>query len=227
MSEINDLTIIYYTANVISEKFAWNIQYQLSKVANRYPVISVSHKPIAFGQNIIVDLPRHHLSIYRQALIGAKQATTKYIAMAEDDILYSPAHFKFRPKEGKFGYNLGTWNIFTWGEPLFNHKERRNMSGLICERELFIEALEERFAKWPDDSKIDLGHWAEPTKYERQLGVKVQEPEFFFTDPPNIVFTHQTALSYDNLGKRKRMGDLRAEVIPYWGSATKIRSLYV
>lgn len=227
MSETNELTLVYYTCSAIPEDFAKSCRIQLLKSGGQHLIISVSHRPIDLGQNIIVELPRHHLNIYRQALIGAKAASTKYIALCEDDVLYSPEHFKYRPTPGKFAYNLGTWNLFTWGEPLFTHKERRNLSGLICERKLFIETIEERFAKWPDDSKINLGLWAEPGKYERQLGVTVQETEVFYTNPPNIVFTHQAALGFQNLGIRKKLGDLRATEIPTWGSATKIRSLYV
>lgn len=227
MAEIpKDITVVYYTANVISDFFMKNVQKQILKAAPDIPIISVSHKPIKFGENIVVGLPRHHLSIYKQALIGAREAKTRYIALCEDDVLYSPEHFRFRPKPGTFGYNLGSWNIFTWGVPIYNHKERRNMSGLICERELFIEAMEERFGRWPDENKIDLGHWAEPSKYENYLKVKVQTPDFFHTNPPNIVFTHQTALSYDNLGERKKMGDIRALTVPYWGDVSNIRSLY-
>lgn len=221
-----DLSIIFYTANVIPEKFAKVIRTQILKVGGEYPIISVSFKPLDFGQNILVDLPRHHLSIYKQALLGAKEAKTEYIALAEDDVLYSPEHFKHRPKPGKFAYNLGTWNMFTWGEPIFNHKERRNMGQLICERKLFIEALEERFRRWPVDSDINLGKWAEPTKYENHLDVTVRDPEFFYSNPPNIIFSHQTALSYENLGDRKKMGELRVDSIPYWGSAKHIRSIY-
>lgn len=229
MANFPDLTLIYYTCNEIPEGFARNTRSQLLRVAYSYPIISVSHKPLDLGQNIIVDLPRHHLSIYRQALIGAKQATTKYIALAEDDVLYSPEHFKRRSSDGKFAYNLATWNIFTWGDSLFHHKDggRINLSQLICERELFIEAMEERFNKWPDDSKVRLGLWAEPGRYEGHLGVTIREVETFHTYPPNIIFSHQTALSFDNLGEKKRMGQLRATELPYWGSAKKVRALYV
>lgn len=224
---MNDLTIVYYTANVISERFASNTRLQLLRVAGQYPIISVSHKPIDLGQNIVVDLPRSHLNIYRQALIGAKQAETRYIAFAEDDVLYSAIHFENRPSEGKFAYNVGCWSLFTWISPaVFTYKGRKNLCNLICERELFIKAIEERFKRWPDDSKIRLGLWAEPGKYERQLGVTVQETEEFYTNPPNIMFSHETALSFDNLGARKRMGNIRATEIPMWGSAESIRNLY-
>lgn len=224
---MQDLTVIYYTANVIPETFAHHVRTRLRFVTNKVPIISVSHQPLNFGENTVVDLPRHHLSIYRQALVGAKAAKTKYIALCEDDVLYSPEHFKHRPQPGKFAYNIGNWGIYTWQEePMFSWKGRRNLCALICERNLFIEAMEERFAKWPNDSKVDLGIWAEPGKYERQLGVMPRETETFWTNPPNIVFSHEKALAYDNLGKRKKVGELRAYDVPYWGSAKDIRSLY-
>lgn len=230
MSETkNDLTVIYYTANVISDYFADNIWAQLVK-SFFGSIITVSKKPMPnCGKNIVVDLPRHHLSIYKQALIGAKVAETKYIALVEDDVLYSAEHFKHRSSPGKFAYNMNTWNIFTWSDPpIFSAKlgGRINLNGLICERDLFIEAMEERFKKYPNYDEVDLRSWAEPGKYENHLGVTVREREAFHTNPPNIVFSHETALSFENLGIRKRVGEVRANEIPYWGTALKIRELY-
>lgn len=219
---MNDLTCVYYTANVLPEKFAQFTRGKLLDALGDIPLICVSHEPVKdFGENMLVDLPRHHLSIYKQALIGAIAAKTKYIAFAEDDVLYSPEHFKYRPREGKFAYNLGYWNIYTWKPDLYTWKGRRNMHSLVCERTLFIEAMEERFKKYPNGIK-DLSIWAEPGKYESHLRVTPRQTETFFTNPPNIVFSHQDALAYGNLGTRKRLGELRAHVIPYWGDAKEI-----
>lgn len=223
MSEDVDLTIVFYTANVVPQPFARAICEQLQIAAAGLPIVSVSHQPIDFGENIVVDLPRHHLSIYHQALIGARAAETKYIALCEDDVLYSPEHFKRRSHGGRFAYNLGYWNIYTWQEePVFSWKGRRNLGQLVCERNLFIRAMEERFLRWPDASKVDLSVWAEPSKYEKYLDVTVREAEEFYSNPPNIVFSHEDALSFQNLGTRKRLGELRATSIPYWGSAKEI-----
>lgn len=224
-----DLTIIYYTANEISTEFYKETRYQLELAAGDTKIISVSLKPLNRPNNIVVDTPRSHINIYRQALVGAKAATTKYIAMAEDDILYSPEHFKHIPQAGKFAYNIGFWMLFTWQEnPLFTQKigGRRNLFALICERELFIETLEERFAKWPDETKVDLSVWAEPGRYEKHLGLPERESYTFYTNPPNIMFSHEQALGFTNLGTRKKVGDIRAESIPYWGDADGIRRLY-
>ena len=222
----NQLTVVYYTANEISDHFALSTQFQLLRAAGYDAnIVSVSKKPMNLGKNIVDTSPRGHLSIYRQALTGAKEANTKYIALAEDDVLYSPEHFSYRPSPGKFAYNLGCWNVYTWEHSVFSWKGRRNLGQLICERDLFIEAMEERFAKYPGDD-VDLGIWAEPGKYERQLGVTIRETEEFWTNPPNIAFSHEQALSFENLGKRKRLGELRAVELPYWGRIEKVMEVY-
>lgn len=222
---MGELTVIYYTCNVIPEAFAEKARYYLDVARGDLPLISVSHKPMDYGHNIVVDLERSHFNIYRQALIGAKAATTPYIALCEDDVFYSQAHFKYRPSPGKFAYNLGAWSLFTWGEPMYTHKGkvRRNLNSLICERELFIEAMEERFAKYPNPQGQHLKDiWAEPGKYERQLGVTVRETEEYYANPPNLVFSHADELSFYGLGTRKRVGEFRAYDIPFWGPAKQI-----
>lgn len=215
MHTSNDLTAVFYTADVVPQKFAESMMEQLLKSLDGIELITL-HQEGA----------RSHFNIYRQALKGAKLATTKYVAMVEDDQLYSPEHFKYRPKNKPFAYNLGYWGIYTWQEtPMYHYKGRRNLGNLICEREAFIEAMEERFAKYPnDEANKDL--WAEPSKYERQLGVTVREAEDFYTNPPNIKFSHENELSFEGLGTRKRSGELRATEIPYWGSAGKIKEMY-
>lgn len=224
---MSDLTAVFYTCNEIPETFASKVREQLLKSIGDIPLISISHKPINFGTNYVVDLPRSHFSIYRQALLGAKAATTKYIACVEDDTAYAKEHFDHIPSPGKFAYNMSVWSLYSWSKPaLFSYKDRRNLSGLICERDLFIEAMEERFSRWPDDSKTNKDIFGEPGKYERQLGVQVRLTEEFYSDVPNIMFSHETALSFQGLGKRKKLGHLRALEIPVWGRAETMMQWY-
>ena len=231
MSETNDITIVYYTANRISQYFATHTLKNLIKVANGIPIIAVSQLPLPASYDyftiVIGDIGQSYLNIYKQALQGAKAAKTKYIALAEDDILYGSDHFINRPNPGKFAYDMNVQAIYTWVKPpIFSRKNRRNLYTLICERELFIEAMEERFAKYPDESNINLGYWSEPGKYEKYLGVTVRETEQFFSAVPNVAFSHENAVSYQNLGNRKKLGDQRTEEIPYWGKASDIMKLY-
>lgn len=221
---MSDLTLIYYTANVIPDNFAKKVRQTLRDATDDY-IISVSKRPIDFGENIVVSTPRSHISIYRDALVGVRAAKTKYVALCEDDVLYSPAHFKHRPTDGVFAYNMSAWNVHPW-ENVFHHKAggRINLNSLICERDLFIEAMEERFAKYPDGT--DPAVWAEPGKYEKNIGVTIRPTEAFYSNPPNIIFYHDTALSYEHLAKRKKLGEFRANEIPYWGRAEEIIKEY-
>lgn len=222
-----DISIVYYTANALSEHFSQATQKVLLESAGGIPIISVSHKPMDLGSNIVVDLPRGLTSIYKQALIGAKAATTPYIALCEDDVLYSPEHFKHRPKPNTWSYNMNSWNLYTWGEPMFTYKPpggRRGLYALICERELLIEHLEERFSLWPDE--IDPRIFGEPGKYDSQLGTTPYPSEAFYITPPNVVFSHQSALGFGHLGTRKGVGKIRALEVPYWGRAADIVKLY-
>ena len=148
---MNDVTIIYYSANTISDEFYQKTKGALLKAAGNIPIISVSHKPMDLGKNICVgDIGASNINIYKQLLIGAKEATTEYIATAEDDTLYSESHYAHRPSEGMFGYNMNKWSLFTWSDPpIFSNRGRMTLNALIAPRKLLIEALEERFAKYP------------------------------------------------------------------------------
>lgn len=224
----SDLTLVYYSASVVPKAFEWEVVKRLKKM--NLPIVAVTHDSRDwewFPNLILSDLPRSQASIYRQLLIGAKAAQTKYVACCEDDVLYSPEHFKFRPKAGHWGYNMNPWSIFTWGTAMFTYKApggRRNLNGLICERQLLIDHLEERFRLWPDE--FDINIFGEPGKYDNQLGTTPHPSQDFYINPPNIVFSHQTNLQFAGLGERKGLGQIRATEIPYWGKAEDIRSYY-
>ena len=107
-----DLTVIYYTANLISDYFADNVRKKLLEVLGDTPLISVSQKPIDFGENICVgEIGASNYNVYFQILKGAKAAKTRYVMMAEDDTLYPPEHFLQRPPVGSFAYNLNRWTV--------------------------------------------------------------------------------------------------------------------
>lgn len=226
---MSDITIIYYTSNYIDDYFAHNVRNQLLIAASEIPIISVSQKPLKFGKNICVgDIGRNVFNIYKQILIGTIEAKTKYVAMAEDDVLYCPQHFReYRPQDDVFGYNINKWGIYTWVKPpVFNFKDNRHcMTSLIAPRNLLIEALEERFKKYSTPESLP-DRFAEPGRYEDHLGVTIRKKEQWRSSIPNIIFSHEKALAFGYLGTRKKMGDKRVDELPYWGNAKNIRELY-
>ena len=226
-----DLTIIYYTANVLKESFAEKVRKQLLKASQGLPIISVSRKPLDFGDNIVeVAKESGVINIYKAILLGAKKAKTDYIALAEDDALYPEDHFnRFLPPEDIFAYNLTRWNIYTWSNPpFFSIKFRRILATLIAPRKLLVEAIEERFAKYSDTSKIPLKWMSEPGRafYEQKLGVTPRKVMDFYTYSPVIVFSHPDAIGYELQGKHKRANVIRALELPYWGTAQQVMKEY-
>jgi hypothetical protein len=222
-----DLTVIYYTANFLNESFAAKVRRQLLLAIGDLPLISLSKKPLDFGINICEgDTERSVINIYKAVLAGAKTASTKFVALAEDDTLYPPEHFyNFLPPEDTFAYNLCKWNIYTWSKPpFFSLKFRKTLSCLIAPRKLLITELEERFARYPDTDSIPLKWMGEPgrTEYEKNLGITPRKAEEFFSYVPIIVFSHPDALGYQTQGNKKKAGNIRAFDIPYWGTAQNV-----
>lgn len=235
-----DLTIIYYTSNWLEQTNPAFLTATLNSLAHStkgFPIISVSQKPVDLSwwdvehKNICVgDIGRSHLNIYRQLLIGAKEAKTPYIAAAEDDILYSHSHFRtHRPPPHRFAYDLNRWGINSWVKPpIFGYRARPVVNQLIAPTELLIEAMEERFAKFKDvpDDQVPISFWGDPGRYEKQLGVTVREIECFAAPEPSIVFSHEEAFGFLNHGKRKSVGEFPRTSLPGWGEASEIMNLW-
>lgn len=220
----SDLTVIFLTQNLLPDN--WN-QYQqeiLLKSIGDADLITVSRKPMNLpGINIIQTEPSSASNVYWQMLKAAKIANTKYIAVAEDDSIYCEDHFNHIPENDEtFYYNLSHWSVFSWDTSVFSFRNRKGNWTLICNRELLIETLEERFAKYPEGTPAgmtgELGRW----RTDKLLGVKKRHAEDFATYNPIININHEFGL--DDRAKRhwKRHGTLRACSIPRWGTPQDI-----
>lgn len=239
-----DLSIIYYTSNHLEETnpyFLKNTQEQLLRASGDYPMIIVSQKPMMFGsksKNVVMhNIGRSHLNIYRQILEGARTARTEYVALAEDDILYSWEHFN-NEYIGKypdiFLYDMNKLSVFTWiHPPLFSFRhDRMVINQLIAPRKLLIDALEERFKRIEEriaagekEEKL-IKYWGDLGRYEDILGVTVRPTKTFMCKCPSVVFSHENAYGFLNHGKKKRLGDLRIVEVQYWGRAENVMKLY-
>lgn len=218
-----DLTVIFLTTNRLPQRWVdyhWDV---LNTARGQYPLISISRTPLP-GDNLIdTDIPGYR-NIYRQLLRGAKVATTEFIAVAEDDTLYPPAHFYFhRPAPDVFAYNNHRWALFTWGIPTYNIRQRLSNATLIAPRALTIAALEERFARWPGESMPyncvgELGR----VRIERNLGVTSRVSEVVYSVPGVVQFNHDLGGEPRQREHRKSMGQIQAFDIPQWGRADEL-----
>lgn len=229
----NDLTILYISASEMPEHW---IKFQvdhLLKAVGDAPIISISRKPMDLGQNIIDAEPMCHWNIYMQMLNGALLAETPYVATAEDDTLYTKEHFtEFRPPADKVSYDRSRWSLFTW-DNMYCMRQRISNCSLIAPRELLIEALSERKAKWPDGvPNKKCGEVGRAKVDHVRLGVTIRGCVEWYSRGPIVQLNHPTGSDTGDYGvvngRRmvKRHGQIRAYDIPHWGKATEIIKHY-
>lgn len=215
--ELNDLTIIFLTANEVPEK--WAEFHKNILLGYNLPVITISRKPLDWGTNILDTKPKTISNIYYQMLVGAKKATTPFVAIVEDDTLYPVGHFDFRPQEDTFAYNINRFNLFTWGHPVYFWKDRISNSTLIAPRKLMIEALSERFKKYPQGTPDRYtGELGRPL-IEKRLGLIRRKIIMFESDDSIVRIDHEFGIDVLAKGHRKGLGPLKCYDIPHWGCA--------
>lgn len=226
MDNNEDITIIMLTANKLPPKWVAFHKQKLLNVAKSAPIITISKEPLDWGINLLQTEEYGISNIYFQLLKGAKHATTQFIAVAEDDTLYPLEHFMYRPPMDTFCYNMNKFGLFTWGKPTYFWKNRFKNSTLIASRELVIEALEERFAKYPQGTPG--GYTGELGRHniEDKLGLKRRKAAWFSTEASIIAVDHEFGIDRLARTHRKGMGILRAYDIPYWGRASDIVSYF-
>jgi hypothetical protein len=233
---INDITAIYYTANRIPDSFSFNVRKHLRETLFPLgiPVIGVSQKPLEdLERNICIgNIGMSVWNIYVQILAGAEVARTEYIALCEDDCLYSSSHFtSYRPIGGvDISFNRNRWNCRTWdSSPIFSFKERSTMSQIIARRTVFVEALKERIAL-RDISRTAVQeehiqrYLGEPGRYDLQIGVTERKMDTFKSATPNVIFDHLYGMQSLHLAQRKKLGPLRSPELIYWGLASELVS---
>lgn len=218
----SDITIILLTASRVPKKWAEFHKEKLIEAVGTSHIITISREPLDWGLNLLDTEPYTISNIYFQLLRGAKTAETDYIGVAEDDTLYPKEHFEYRPPKDTFAYNQNRFGLFTWGKPTYFWKDRISNSTLIAPRKLAIEALEERFNKYPNGTpKYFTGELGRPNIEER-LGVSHRKSSWFSTEVSIVRIDHELGIDRLSRTHRKGMGILRAYHIPYWGKAEEL-----
>jgi len=222
-----DLTIIMLTPNIVPKAWAQYHKKMLLEAAGDSEIITISREPLDWGVNLIQE-DYGFTNIFRQMLRGAKLATTEFVAMADDDTLYPPQHFAWRPPpdDNRFYYNLNRWHLTTWHNPPFYfHKPRPGNGLLICRREAMVLGLTSRFRKHPELLPAHLSH---------ELGIKHQalrhdrqEWAGFYTKVPVVSFYHEGSFDEASQRRRKYAWPVRALELPHWGSAYRLRRKFV
>jgi len=242
--------IIYYTDNQLDEKIADRCRKELIKVeSSKLPIVSVSLKPIAFGDNIVLPLERGYLTCAKQILTGLERLDTDIVFFCEHDVLYHPSHFDFTPQSPDYYYyNTNSWMLrATDGHALYY--DHRSLSGMCCYRTTALNHFRERLRKIEELEKEANGTGIvhstksgleiplkegihrlgfEPGTHKRperidNLGCKDYRSEW-----PNVDIRHgknltQSRWSIDKFRDKSVAKSWKeAEEIPYWGKGRNI-----
>lgn len=229
-------TVIYLTNNIIDPKIMALCQDNILKSIGDCRLISVSHKPIDFGENIVTGvLPHSSLSICLQTREALKIITTKYVAIAEHDCLYTPEHFGFIPPDENYWYNDNVY-FMQIDDGLFSRKKgRRANSQLTCTTEAMRKSIDLRIeimsnpdwlkrypvgrvgeagAMNPDHAKRLASAIPAHSKSRELLYTYIKDfiGEDWSSKTPNIDIRHN-----DNFTKRRRGSDRTFNLAP-WGT---------
>jgi hypothetical protein len=196
--------IIYYTDNRLDENIFKTVQKQLSDID--LPIVSVSLKPIDFGQNIVLDLQPSIVTLFTQILTALEASTADIVFHCEHDVLYHPSHFEFIPPENNiFYYNTNVWR---WKYPedlAITYEHITSLSCLCADRQLLIKNYKERLRMikengWDKDTSREP-HWARRMGYEpgtksvRQKLIVDGICQYWRSEYPNIDIRHSKTLT--------------------------------
>ena len=215
-----DLTILYYTSNREDEIFERRIRDNILQVSGGLPIISISQKPIDFGENIVVgDVGASGFNMFRQVLIGCEAAKTPFVISAEADCLYPPDYFQFMPPRDDICYRNKNLYVMPQYRAFFWKKEEGATHAQIIGREFYLNRLNELFKGAPRWSVEEKSF---PKERLRKVDVfERNQIEFYETENPVVQiktsqsmrhYTHSDRISRDNL--------------PYWGSGRDFRKKY-
>ena len=101
---MSETTVVYYTHNQEIPSFEKRIQASILEHKGDLPIISVSQKPIDFGENICVgEQGVNSLNTWRQVLIGCQAAKTRFICLTVNINHCCPRLTELRPNSATSG----------------------------------------------------------------------------------------------------------------------------
>ena len=219
--------IVYYTDNLLDEKIMKVCQKQLLKASGGKRIVSVSLKPMDFGENIVLPLERGYLTMFKQILTGLEAIDTDIVFFAEHDVLYHPSHFDFVPSEkNKYYYNGNYWFLrLTDGFAL--HYAVSPLSGLCAYREALITHFKERVAMVEKEGfSYRIGF--EPMTHHRIPWKNWYDFEIFQSSAPNIDIKHGKNLTRarwtQDLFRKKPTDWKESDIdhIPGWDNVSRL-----
>lgn len=181
----DDITVIYYTSNRENPVFEKRIQDALVKTVDGLPIVSVSQKPMELGRNICVGPHRANpINMLKQISSGLGAADTRFVVLAEADVLYPSSYFAFvPPRDDVFYYPEESYMLYDIGRYV---RYYRCEVSCITNREHMKKVIADLF-------KV----------YRNHLGEKIAEltlQDTFRTDIPVVSIKTRNGMHYKHHG---------------------------
>jgi len=197
-------TILYYTDNRLDEPIFSDVQTQLLK--SNLPIVSVSLKPIYFGENIVLEnLKPSYPTMVTQIITALENTNSDVVFFCEHDVLYHPSRFDFTPaRKDIYYYNLNTWRWDYPNDRVIRYDRLISLSGLCVYRELALDHYWRRLKRIQlIEAKNDGGEpsWVrkmgyEPgTKKKKRGGFSDEDFETWSSKYPDIDIRHKGTFS--------------------------------
>ncbi len=221
--------LVYYTNNSPAENIFLACQKQLNKCMEqwKFPIYSISQKPINFGINTVMDLEGSLLSMYKQIYEGIRQCETDVIFLIEHDVLYHPSHFAFTPeKEDHFYYNRNEWHVHseTGKTVTYLHNDTSQLCAL---REPLMKHIQRAIEVNTD--RFHSRYGISPPKGIPPEEQKGKHYGVFMSEVPNVDIRHPDTLTRVRMTKDQfrneagRRGWTESDRIPGWPGKTEGR----
>jgi len=213
-------TIIYYTHNHEIETFEKKIQDTIVSESSGMPIISVSQKPINFGENICVgDQGANSLNTWRQIQIGCRAAKTRFVCLAESDTLQHSSFFQFIPKRDDTAYVIMPLYIVFAQRGKSHAYYRKSVSDnhVIVNRNHIVDRLYQMLDGHPE--------WQKESDYEKNAfpDPKALWDKREIVELPVGIVTFKT-----DQNMHRKSGHARGGIreIPYWGNSADLMKRY-
>jgi hypothetical protein len=214
---ISDVTVLYYSSNSEDSNFEKHIMGNILRQKGDLPLISVTQKPFPdFGDNICVGPQLNcYGNEFRQIQIGLQKIKTKYVIVAEADVLYPPEYFQFQPVDEDYYRYANVWTNYV------RDGDRRNKA---------------YFKLYSDGAQIvKTTYWLD--LINQGLGVDHQWftlespcPRIYrmVTNPANTWTSDNPVITFKTVHGVARYTTIRKDVLPqvvfpYWGDINKLK----
>ena len=227
--------ILYYTDNQLDEKIAKACQKRIIDGVKGRRIVSVSLKPLDFGDNVTLPLERGYLTMAKQILAGLKELSTDVVFFCEHDVFYDPSHFDFVPtKKDCYYYNTNVWRVRLSDGHGVKVDDCRQLSGLCAYRDLLIKHYEERVKKLEAKvNDLDFKTYVrkmgfEPGTHNREERVDKYKSDKWDSAKPNLDIRHDGNLTSsrwkksDFRNQKYTIGWTESDNVAGWGELKEL-----